>query len=90
MTIRYDEGADVGYRWYAQKDQKPLYYFGHGLSYTTFDYSDLKVRGGETVTATFTVTNTGKDRRRRRAAALSDRRAGRAGACDCSGSSVST
>jgi beta-glucosidase len=60
VTIRYDGGAEVGYRWYAQKDLKPLYYFGHGLSYTTFDYKDLRVNGGETVTATFTVTNTGK------------------------------
>ena len=59
-TIRYDEGAEVGYRWYAQKNRKPLYYFGHGLSYTTFDYKDLRVTGGETITATFTVTNTGK------------------------------
>jgi beta-glucosidase len=58
-TIRYDEGAEVGYRWYAQKNIKPLYAFGHGLSYTTFSYSDLKVSGGETVTATFTVSNTG-------------------------------
>jgi beta-glucosidase len=60
VTIRYDEGAEVGYRWYAQKSQEPLYAFGHGLSYTSFSYSDLKVSGGETVTATFTVTNTGK------------------------------
>ena len=60
ITIRYDEGTEVGYRWYAQKNQKPLYTFGHGLSYTTFDYKDLKVNGGETITATFTVTNTGK------------------------------
>jgi beta-glucosidase len=42
----------------------PLYPFGHGLSYTTFDYSDLRLSAegaaaGETVTATFTVTNTG-------------------------------
>jgi len=59
-TIRYDEGAEVGYRWYAQKNTKPLYAFGHGLSYTTFSYSDLKVSGGDTITATFTVTNTGK------------------------------
>jgi beta-glucosidase len=59
-TIRYDEGAEVGYRWYAQKNIKPLYAFGYGLSYTTFSYSDLKVSGGETITATFTVTNTGK------------------------------
>ncbi|MGX9394138.1 beta-glucosidase (plasmid) [Nitrobacteraceae bacterium UC4446_H13] len=58
-TIRYDEGAEVGYRWYAQKNQKPMYAFGHGLSYTTFSYSDLSVRGGETLVASFTVTNTG-------------------------------
>ncbi len=60
VTIRYDEGAEVGYRWYAQKNHKPLYAFGHGLSYTTFAYRDLQVEGGDTVTATFTVTNTGK------------------------------
>ncbi|HEX7087778.1 MAG TPA: beta-glucosidase [Vicinamibacterales bacterium] len=59
VTIRYDEGAEVGYRWYAQKHSEPLYAFGHGLSYTTFDYADFTVSGGETVTATFTVTNTG-------------------------------
>jgi beta-glucosidase len=59
-TIRYDEGAEVGYRWFARKDIKPLYAFGHGLSYTNFAYSDLKVEGGETITATFTVTNTGQ------------------------------
>jgi beta-glucosidase len=33
---------------------------GHGLSYTTFSYSDLNVSGGETIAATFRVTNTGK------------------------------
>jgi beta-glucosidase len=60
ITIRYGEGAEVGYRWYAQKNLKPMYAFGHGLSYTTFDYKDLNVSGGETITATFTVTNTGK------------------------------
>ena len=55
-----DEGAEVGYRWYAQKTRKPMYAFGYGLSYTTFRYGDLSVAAGETVTATFTVTNTGK------------------------------
>src|SRR5262249_48299197 len=59
-TIRYDQGAEVGYRWDAQKHQKPMYSFGHGLSYTTFSYKDFKVSGGDTVTATFAVTNTGK------------------------------
>lgn len=59
-TIRYDEGAEVGYRWFASQQQKPLYAFGHGLSYTSFAYGDLEVEGGETITATFTVTNTGE------------------------------
>src|SRR5215472_15294213 len=59
-TIRYDEGAEVGYRWYAKRGTKPMYAFGHGLSYTTFSYGDLQVSGGETITATFTVTNTGQ------------------------------
>jgi beta-glucosidase len=59
-TIRYDEGAEVGYRWYAKQGTTPMYAFGHGLSYTSFDYKDFTVKGGETVAATFTVTNTGK------------------------------
>jgi beta-glucosidase len=58
-TIAYDEGAEVGYRWFAQQREEPLYAFGHGLGYTTFDYADLEVGGGDTVTATFTVTNAG-------------------------------
>ena len=60
VTIEYAEGAEVGYRWFAQQHQQPLYAFGHGLSYTTFDYSNLHVEGGDTITATFTVTNTGQ------------------------------
>jgi beta-glucosidase len=60
VTIHYDEGAEVGYRWYARKDEKAKYAFGHGLSYTAFGYRDFKVSGGESITATFTVTNTGK------------------------------
>jgi beta-glucosidase len=58
-TIRYDEGAEVGYRWFAAQGERPLYAFGHGLSYTTFAYGDLEVTGGDTITASFTVTNTG-------------------------------
>jgi beta-glucosidase len=58
-TIDYQEGAEIGYRWYAKTAAKPLYAFGHGLSYTTFAYGDLDVEGGETITASFTVTNTG-------------------------------
>jgi beta-glucosidase len=58
-TIRYDEGAEVGYRWFAQTGETPLYPFGHGLSFTSFAYRDLEASGGETVTTSFTVANTG-------------------------------
>jgi beta-glucosidase len=58
-TIEYNEGAEVGYRWFAKTGARPIYAFGHGLGYTTFAYGDLVVRGGETVTASFTVSNTG-------------------------------
>ena len=59
VTVEYIEGAEVGYRWFAKTGETPLYPFGHGLSYTTFDYGDLEIGGGETITANFTVTNTG-------------------------------
>jgi beta-glucosidase len=36
-----------------------MFAFGHGLSYTSYAYGDLEVEGGDTITATFTVTNTG-------------------------------
>ena len=57
--VPYAEGADVGYRWFARRQAKPLFPFGYGLTYTSFGYSDLSVAGGATVTATFTVRNTG-------------------------------
>jgi beta-glucosidase len=59
VTIDYDEGAEIGYRWFAKTGAEPLYPFGHGLSYTTFDYGELDVTGGETIAATFDVTNAG-------------------------------
>ena len=55
----HPEGSDIGYRWYARKGFKPLFAFGHGLSYTSFKYGALKITGGDTVTASFDVTNTG-------------------------------
>jgi beta-glucosidase len=61
-TINYSEGSDVGYRWFARTGQEPLFAFGHGLSYTTFEYRELVVTGGDTVEAGFSVVNTG-DRR---------------------------
>jgi beta-glucosidase len=59
-TVSYDEGAEIGYRWVAKTGTTPLYAFGHGLSYTSFGYGDLAVTAGETISATFTVTNTGE------------------------------
>ncbi|PSJ43437.1 beta-glucosidase family protein [Allosphingosinicella deserti] len=59
VSVRYNEGADVGYRWYSRRRIKPLFAFGEGLSYTSFAYSNVKFSGGQTVTVTFDVTNTG-------------------------------
>ena len=60
-AITYDEGAAIGYKWYDVKGFKPLFAFGHGLSYTSFATSDLKaVREGNSLTVSFTVKNTGK------------------------------
>jgi beta-glucosidase len=58
-TINYSEGSNVGYRWYAANGLKPLFAFGHGLSYTRFSYSKLKVSGTGSPVATLTVTNVG-------------------------------
>jgi beta-glucosidase len=59
VTLNFDEGAEIGYRWYAKTGRAPLYPFGYGLSYTTFEYSNLQLRGGDNVTARVTVRNTG-------------------------------
>ncbi|MFE0173672.1 beta-glucosidase [Streptomyces sp. NPDC059002] len=58
----YTEGVLGGYRWYDAEGVRPLFPFGHGLSYTTFAYADLTVRGAgrDGVAAEFTVRNTGK------------------------------
>jgi beta-glucosidase len=62
FDANYDiEGAAVGYKWFDQKGHKPLFPFGHGLSYSTFGYSDLKTSvAGDTLTVSFKVANTGK------------------------------
>ena len=54
--VSYAEGVFVGYRHYDANGVQPLYPFGHGLSYTTFDYGDLTVDGE---TLSIDVTNTG-------------------------------
>ncbi|SOB87175.1 beta-glucosidase [Sphingomonas guangdongensis] len=60
FPIDYVEGADVGYRWYERKRLKPLFPFGHGLSYTSFRYAAPVVTGGRTLTVTLDVINTGE------------------------------
>ena len=60
----YREGVFVGYRYYDKKKAEVLFPFGHGLSYTSFAFSNLrlgaeKIRDTDTLTVTATVTNTG-------------------------------
>lgn len=57
--IIYNEGSKVGYRWFEDQKIEPLFPFGYGLSYTTFAYDGLKVAGGNTLTVSFDVHNTG-------------------------------
>ena len=62
---RYSEGVFIGYRWYSTRNIAPQFAFGYGLSYTTFEYSNLKVSSekpfdDEVMTVSCTVTNTGK------------------------------
>lgn len=64
-TVNYTEGIFVGYRYYDKKNMPVMFPFGFGLSYTTFEYSNLTVdkkelSDQETVTVSVDVTNTGK------------------------------
>jgi beta-glucosidase len=59
VAVDYREGSDVGYRWQALKGHKPLFAFGHGLSYTRFEQSALEIREGVVPTARVTVRNSG-------------------------------
>ena len=58
--IPYTESVLTGYRWYDAKNMKPLYPFGHGLSYTTFDLTkpQVKVKDGK-INVRVNVSNTG-------------------------------
>ncbi len=61
FDVDYHEGAAVGYKWFDLKGLKPLFPFGHGLSYTEFALGDLSASAkGGVVQASFTVKNTGK------------------------------
>ncbi|WP_127476112.1 glycoside hydrolase family 3 C-terminal domain-containing protein [Microbacterium sulfonylureivorans] len=63
-TVLYGEGVFIGYRWYDALHREVLYPFGHGLSYTSFGYSDLSVdvvdASAADVVVTCTVTNEGQ------------------------------
>ncbi len=63
--VLYGEGIFVGYRYYDARKIEPLFPFGYGLSYTTFEYSNLRIgspdlRMGDRLTVTVDVKNTGK------------------------------
>ncbi len=63
--VRYGEGIFVGYRYYDKKEVAPLFPFGHGLSYTTFEYGNLRlseksITPNQTLEVQVDVTNAGK------------------------------
>lgn len=67
VDLTYAEDILVGYRWHDTKKVEPLFAFGHGLSYTQFAYSDLRLSGknmsqnpSDTLTLTFKITNKGQ------------------------------
>ena len=64
QTVAYNEGVFVGYRYYDTKEMPVRYPFGYGLSYTTFEYSDLqlsadRIKDTDTLKVTLKVKNTG-------------------------------
>lgn len=67
LDVRYEEGLNVGYRWYDERGVEPLFAFGHGLTYSTFELGDLTLRrvnattvsADASVVCSATLTNTG-------------------------------
>jgi beta-glucosidase len=60
FQVVYDEGVEVGYKWYDAHKKPVLFPFGYGLSYTSYSYSGLAVAPGSKLAVTFTVANTGQ------------------------------
>lgn len=59
-AVTFTEGLAVGYRWYDRQNLEPLFPFGHGLSYTRFEYSDLSIsRAASALDVAFTLRNAG-------------------------------
>ena len=62
---RYKEGVFVGYRWFDTREVEPLFAFGHGLTYTQFELSDLRLEStGSGVSVSLTVSEYRASRRR--------------------------
>lgn len=64
LNVKYKEGILVGYRWFDTKKIEPLYPFGYGLSYTSFNYTGLKTdkktyKSGDVVQVSLKIKNTG-------------------------------
>jgi beta-glucosidase len=64
-TANYSEESLVGYRWFDTKNVKPMYPFGHGLTYTTFEYANLKTNKSkygknDVIKISVDLKNTGK------------------------------
>jgi len=68
FTLPYSEGAAVGYKWIDRTNAQPLFSFGHGLSYTIFDYGPISAApaANGAVRVQFTLRNSGSRSVRRR------------------------
>ena len=61
LQMSYDEKLLIGYKWYDRKKIEPLFHFGHGLSYTNFEYSNLRISNSDKndFTCSFDIKNVG-------------------------------
>jgi beta-glucosidase len=59
FEVHYDEGLKVGYKWYDAEKKPVLFPFGFGLSYTSYSYSNLRIKPGNQTIVSFTLKNSG-------------------------------